>query len=134
MSVILRCPGVDSYRHGQGETTVHPDGCCARFALSSDEQRERVGLRIPMPGRAAEPRLVPPVPASLTVAELIDLVADLQRQATETPDAEPDDTFVWVDITPDYDLDEVMALIDLGRPYGLVAGWRRVHNSPEGTA
>jgi hypothetical protein len=134
MTVILRCPGVDRRSHRHGQTTVHADGCCAQFILASAEVRERTGLRISMHEPSAEPRPVPPVPKSITVPELISLVTELQRDAAQFPDEVPDDLMVWVDITPEYDLDEVMALIDLGRPYGLVVGWRRVLNSPEANA
>lgn len=134
MTVLLRCPGVDSYGHGHGETTVHADGCCARFALAGDEMRERTGLRIPVRSERDEPRPVPPDPEIIDVAQLCAVVEDLQYRATADPDAELGDTIVWVEIAPEDDLEEVLALIDLGRPYGLVAAWRRVLNSPEGTA
>lgn len=134
MGTVYRCPGVTESGRGLTATTVHVDDCCARFALMSPQQRAETGLQVPTYSGHAEARMAPPPPAGISVRQLVDLVAELQRHASEHPDVEPGDTTVWVDIAPDEDLVEVLALIDLGRPYGLVVGWRRVHNPSEESA
>jgi hypothetical protein len=67
----------------------------------------------------------PPERTIIGVSELIALVADLQRRATEDPDADLGHTEAWVLIPADYPLPELEALLELGAPYGLVGAYSR---------
>lgn len=67
----------------------------------------------------------------IDVPALIRLVADLQRRDTEFPDVGQEATIVYVEIDPEHAAEEVLALIDLGRAYGLVAGHRRTATTPK---
>lgn len=133
VSLVYRCPGVNEYGRGQTGRTVHLNGCCAQFALMSDERRAELGLRLPgLAPREELPR--PPGPQMLTVAQLAQVVADLQRRATEFPDEEPPGATVWVQYGPSHTEAAVRALAELGQPYNLVLGYRRVPTDPEETA
>jgi hypothetical protein len=128
MGATYRCPG---YEYEDTARTAHADGCCARFVLMSEERRAEVGRRQPSTEPRPEPSR-PPAPETITVPELIKIVAGMQRRATEQPDEEPPYVTVWIEIGPDDDFDHVMALIDMGRPYNLVPGWRQVHTPEKG--
>jgi hypothetical protein len=132
MGLCYACPGVDEYGHGLTARTVHMNGCCAQFALASPERRAETGLRLP--GHAPREELpLPPAPQTLTVSQLAELVAELFRRATEFPDEEPPGATVWVEYGPEHTEADVQALYDLGRPYNLVLGYRRVPHPIEGS-
>lgn len=116
------CPGI---RPG-ARRPRHNGGCCASFAALSPEQRIGRGLpRVAHPIPADRPR--PPEPETITVTGLARLVADLQRRAEQAYyHGQPAPTIVWLEIGPDESFDEAMALIELGSPYGLVAGYRQL--------
>jgi hypothetical protein len=48
MAVTFQCPGVADYGRGLNHTTVHNHGCCDRFDLLPERERERTGLRVPV--------------------------------------------------------------------------------------
>lgn len=131
MALTYRCPGVDEYGHGLTARTVHMNGCCAAFLLMSEERKAEVGLRTPTAYVGAEERPVPPVPESISVPQLAKLVEKMIARAAEFPDEEPPGASVWVEYGPSHTLDDVMALRDLGEPYNLVVGYRRVPVDPE---
>lgn len=131
MGVAYRCPGSAEYRHGESTRTVHLDGCCARFALMSDERRAEIGLRYSDHVQEREELPRPPAPETVTVPQLARLVAALQKRATEFPDEEPLGASAWVEYGPSHSLADVQALYDLGKPYNLVLGYRRVPTDPE---
>jgi len=130
MAVVYRCPGSTGYGHGETARTVHLDGCCARFALMTDERRAETGLRTSAPEPRPEPPR-PPDPETVTVIELAKIIAEMQRRDTEQPGVEQDQ-IVWLEIGPDDDYEQALALIELGRPYGLVAAYRRSATTTEG--
>lgn len=106
-----------------------------QFALASPERRAETGLRFPDHSQPREELPQPPQPQVITVPELAALVADLQRRATEFPDEEPAGATAWVQYGPEHNESDVQALYDLGRPYNLVLGHRRVPEQKlEGTA
>lgn len=131
MGVVYRCPGVDEYGRGLSARTVHMSGCCAAFLLMNDERKAEVGLKIPTAYLAEPERPRPPVPESISVPQLAKLVEKMIARAAEFPDEEPPGASVWVDYGPSHTLDDVMALRDLGEPYNLVLGYRRVPIDPE---
>lgn len=126
MGALFTCPGLSSYGRGLREATVHNGACCQSFAALTTTERERRGLRLPA---EPEPLFEPPTYEVdiIGVPALIAIVADLQRRATENPDELLEPTIVYVEIGPEHVYEEVLALIDLGRPYGLVVGHRRRH-------
>lgn len=122
-----RCPGL-ARRGAQtsGARAPHNGGCCAAFAaLSRDEKQRRAAAAGPAPQRLAD-RPVPPDLTTVTLSELTVIVAGLQRQAEITGVLEQPATLVNLDIAPDESLPQALALIDLGAPYGLIAGWRQL--------
>lgn len=133
MGIVYRCPGRDEYGHGQNAQTVHLAGCCAQFALMTDERRAEVGLRLPdyAARRGAEPRPAPPAGQVLTVPQLAQAIEAMQRRATEFPDEEPPGASLWAQYGPEHTLEDVQALAQLGRPYNLVLGYRRAPADPE---
>jgi hypothetical protein len=133
VSVVYRCPGVDEVGHGQTVRIVHAGGCCAQFALMSEQRRQEAGLRLP--GLTPREELpLPPAPPVLTVAQATRVIAELQRRATEFPDEEPPGTTIWVEYGPRHTEADVQALRDLGEPYNLVLGYRRAPVDPEESA
>ncbi len=131
MGVVYRCPGVDEYGRGLTAQTVHMNGCCSAFLLMSEERKARVGLKIPATYVPEEPRPAPPDQRLLTVPELIKLVEKMIARAAEFPDEVPPGASVLVEYGPSHTLEDVLALYDLGRPYNLVLGYRRVPTDPE---
>lgn len=131
MGVVYRCPGGAEYGHGETARTVHLDGCCARFALMTDERRAEIGLRYSDHTTEREELPRPPAPETVTVAELAKIIAEMQRRDTEQPGVEQDQ-IVWLEIGADDDYEQALALIELGRPYGLVVGHRRSATTTEG--
>lgn len=124
MPVLYTCPGVGSYGRGLTMRFIHNGGCCASFAALDPEQRAAKGLHTPVPAPQLVRREHPGVDA-ITVAQLIALVADLQRKSeTNYYVGTPEPIIVWLDNGPDDDMDQVRALIELGEPYGLVVSWR----------
>lgn len=123
MAVVYGCPGVTSYGRGLNQKFVHGSGCCAAFALSSDEERERRGIRWVAPEHRPASQLYEV--DIIGIDQLITIVERLQREATEQPGQEPSGTIAFVQISRDYPIEQFHALVELGRPYGLVVGWRR---------
>jgi len=127
VSITYRCPGLGEPVGRQRRQ--HADSCCARFALMSAERRAKVGVRY---GYAPRPELPkPPERPDITVRQLAQLIEKMQVRATMFPDEEPPGASVSVAYGPSHSEAEVMALYDLGRPYNLVLGWRRVPTDPE---
>lgn len=124
MTVVYTCPGNTGYGRGLNRAAaVHGAGCCAQFALMTDERRAEVGLHQPAP----EPRPVSePYRVDLTAIEdLAPLISRLQREATEHPDQEPAGVIAYVKVPAGFPMDQFQALLELGRPYGLVVGYSR---------
>lgn len=64
---------------------------------------------------------------TVTMPQLLRIVEELQWHDAANPlrpGAEPSGLTVLVDVDPPYTRDDAEALIELGRPYGLVAGYR----------
>jgi hypothetical protein len=118
MSTVLTCPGVARGRHN--------GGCCAAFAALRPAQRAARGILTTRTAPVDE-RPVPPAPAAITLAELARLVAELQRRAEmDGYPHRPEPVSVWLEVAADEPLDQALALIEVGIPYGLVAGWRQL--------
>ncbi len=131
--IAYRCPGINEGEPGTAMRTVHADGCCAQFALMSPQHRAQIGLRLHLPGHEVREELPrPPAVTTLSVPQAARLVADLQRRAAEHPDEEPPGATAWVEYGPSHTEADLQALKDLGQPYNLVLGYRRVPHDPEG--
>lgn len=131
-----RCPGADERGLGLTATVIHAGDCCERFDRLAPWQQARTGLRdltrrlTPPPRRGEMPR--PPEREEISLAELAALIAKMQARAARFPDEEPpgaSDLAYYVE--GENTLDDMLALIDLGRPYNLVAGYRRHHATPQ---
>lgn len=128
MAVTFRCPGTGGRARAPA---VHDDACCARFAVMSAQRRADAGIAVSGPVRRADcPQ--PPRAEVLSVPELAAAVEAMQRRATEFPDEEPPGASLVVEYGPSHTERDILALYDLGRPYNLVLGYRRVPNDPEG--
>jgi hypothetical protein len=127
VSITYRCPGLGE-PVGRARR-VHADSCCARFALMSPERRAKDGVRYGFAPRPELPK--PPEREEITVRQLAELIGKMQRRATMHPDEEPPGASVSVAFGPSHTEADVLALYDLGRPYNLVLGWRRVPTDPE---
>lgn len=123
MAATYACPGLPS-RAPDGAAS-HNGACCVSFVALSPAERERRGVRRAGFEHEPRPELAPYEVDVIDVPTLIAIVADLQRRATEKPDELLEPTIAYVEITPEHGYEEVLALIELGRPYGLVAGHRR---------
>lgn len=115
------CPGLP----GRGPAR-HNGGCCTSFAALAPADRARRGVPVARPAAPVQ-RPTPPDVEVTSVPELIQIVTALQAQAAIANYPEnPASTLVHVEIGPDDDFDQAMALIELGQPYGLLAAWRRL--------
>lgn len=123
MAVEYRCPGVDSYGHGLSETFIHMAGCCAQFLLMSPEQQAKVGLKYPAPRQEPMPAPAGYQVDTISMRECEKLIEKLQYRAAERPDEEPEPVIAWVLLDEGDTEQQVQALYDLGRPYGLVLGY-----------
>lgn len=126
MGATLSCPGLGGYGLADPQAgAVHNGGCCAAFAAMTPQQRALKGAYRPAPPEAVRVYAEPQPVEVTTVAQLIQIVGELQRRDEEQyhPD-DPEPTIVWVEIGPEDDFGQVMSLISLGELYGLSAGWR----------
>lgn len=123
-----RCPGI---RPGAARPR-HNRACCASFAALGPDQRTARGVFQTATVPVVDERPKPPEPETITVAQLAQLVAELQRRAEQDCyTGEPRPTSIWLEIAADESFAEAMALIELGQPYGLVAGYRRLSQARE---
>jgi hypothetical protein len=115
MSFAYKCPGTTTYGRTLSARTVH-GGCCAAFALMSQERRRRIGIRY----LVYEPIICVDEDAEgwITTGELIEVVALLQLAADDGVDP-PVAHRQHVLVEPDFPKDELDALLDLGAAYGL---------------
>ncbi len=116
MSFAYKCPGT-TVAGIRGERSVH-GACCAQFALSNPERRERIGVRyhVPDPIIAVDEDDTEPI----TVGELIEVVRLLQLADDEG--VPPPVSLVQDVVVPaDFPQDELDALLELGSAYGLRA-------------
>lgn len=125
--VVYRCPGTARQELTLDVGITHLDGCCARFALMSATRRAEIGLaHVGTRTESREELPRPPGPPVLTVPQLAREIETLQRRAAQFPDEEPPGATLWVEYGPEHTLQDVLALYDLGQPYNLVLGYRRI--------
>ncbi len=119
MTIRLSCPGAPGHQRGPSDNIVHADGCCAAFALMSQERRRRVGRRWP----TSPPTMLAidePAGDPLTIGELIEVVRLLELAADDHLPA-PVPLTPTVHVPHDFPQDQLDALLQLGEAYGLDA-------------
>jgi len=114
MGVVYRCPGTVTFGR-RTERTVHGN-CCAQFALMDPERRKKIGVRHVEPGQllAVEPDASEP----LTGGELIEVVRLLQLADDDRVTA-PVAHVQYLRADHGLAPDQLAALLELGRAYGL---------------
>lgn len=130
-----RCPGADTAGRGLTASVLHVGDCCERFARLAPWRQARTGLLDTAPvtvRRDREELPKPPAPVEISLAEATAVLAALQARAAQFPDEEPPGATVHLYyVDGENTLDDVMALMDLGRPYNLVVGYRRYRTAPD---